>query len=299
MSSCTRLLLLAALAVPVATSCDMLGGKKADKSSKNDRSRDEDDGAAKADKKKKMPPRSSGEGVTLPTPASGMASAVSSAIAAKAFPTSAEFDKAAEVTVKGSTALGCETRVVREWLRVSCRGKNDTGGTPVLVRVGRGAGPDVHTFANGGITSLVLPYVEGVDVTAIFSWTNKSHRLVVSWPRGAPKPTVLATFEGAASPLDGTTTQGHDAVAKRLCGCLNQVRPGSCSEPEGGNPYCDATYGSDCRALVECFMGEPGRMPTCPAGMQRYVMNSCVPVCGAGNKCPSGLTCDTSSKLCL
>src|SRR5687768_13823004 len=31
-----------------------------------------------------------------------------------------------EVTVRGSSKLNCETKMVREWLRVSCRGKNDS-----------------------------------------------------------------------------------------------------------------------------------------------------------------------------
>lgn len=44
-------------------------------------------------------------------------------------PTIAEWDAAPwEITVSRSTPLGCETKMVREWLRVSCRDENTDGG---------------------------------------------------------------------------------------------------------------------------------------------------------------------------
>lgn len=106
-----------------------------------------------------------------------------------------------EVTVKGSSALGCETKIVREWLRVSCRGKNDTGGTPTKLRVVKGGRDEAMIFASAGVTSLVVPFVEGTDLAVAFSWTDKSHPLTIRWPRGAPQPPVVGVFEGAASPL--------------------------------------------------------------------------------------------------
>src|SRR4051812_37398799 len=58
-----------------------------------------------------------------------------------------------EVTVKGSSALGCETKMVREYLRVSCRGKNDSGGTPTTVKVTKGGRGEALTFATAGVTA--------------------------------------------------------------------------------------------------------------------------------------------------
>jgi hypothetical protein len=84
--------------------------------------------------------------------------------------------------------------MIREWLRISCSGKNDTGGTPTSVEVRRGANPDAETFAAGGVTTLVLPYVEGMNAEALFSWTDKSKRLLVTWPLGTPLPAVKARF---------------------------------------------------------------------------------------------------------
>ena len=97
--------------------------------------------------------------------------------------------------MRGSSALGCETKMVRTWLRISCRGKNDSGGTPTSVNITKGGGDGkTFKFAAGGVTSLVLPFVEGVDVKAQFGWSNKSAELHVFWPRGAPEPPPKGIF---------------------------------------------------------------------------------------------------------
>jgi hypothetical protein len=102
-----------------------------------------------------------------------------------------------EVAVRGSSALNCETKMVREWLRVSCRGKNDSGGEPtgVTLQSGGGRGDD-FLFSGNGVASLVVRFVEGVDLKANFTWTDKRHTLHVFWPRGAPEPPPKGTFSG-------------------------------------------------------------------------------------------------------
>jgi serine/threonine protein kinase len=109
-------------------------------------------------------------------------------------PTVADWNVVGEVTVTGSTALSCETKMIREWLRISCRGTTDTGGTPTSVEVKRGADPNTYTFAADNVTSLVLPYLEGTSVEALFSWTDKSKKLLITWPRGTPLPTAKGRF---------------------------------------------------------------------------------------------------------
>ena len=102
-----------------------------------------------------------------------------------------------EVTVKGSSALNCETKMVREWLRVSCRGKNFSGGEPTGVTVTSGGGRgDDFVFSSAGVASLVVRFVEGVDVQAQFTWSDRSHALRVWWPRGAPEPPPKGEFQG-------------------------------------------------------------------------------------------------------
>ena len=79
-------------------------------------------------------------------------------------PTFAEWNsQQKEVTVQGSSALKCETKIVREYLRISCHGKNDTGGTPTNVVIKKGGKGEAFTYVGGGIASLVVPFVEGTD----------------------------------------------------------------------------------------------------------------------------------------
>lgn len=114
-----------------------------------------------------------------------------------AVPTLDEWSGVGEVTVKGSSALGCETKQVREWIRISCRGKNSTGGKPTGVTVDRGDKNkgDVFKFVSGGIASLVFPYAEGTDFAATFTWTDGSRQMVASWPHGAPRPNAVGEFK--------------------------------------------------------------------------------------------------------
>lgn len=95
-----------------------------------------------------------------------------------------------EITVRKSTPLGCETKMVREWLRVSCRGKNNLGGTPLDVKKVAGCTADTYLFSSGGITSLVTPVLRGKTCDAAFSWTMGANQLWVRWPNGAPRPTI-------------------------------------------------------------------------------------------------------------
>ena len=102
-----------------------------------------------------------------------------------------------EVTVHGSSYLGCETKMLREWLRISCRGTNQEGGTPtgLDIQVKQGEHSALKYIATGKVASLLLRFVPGVRVEALFHWTNMSRKLVVFWPRGAPEPQAKGKFE--------------------------------------------------------------------------------------------------------
>lgn len=106
-------------------------------------------------------------------------------------PTMAEWNAVPrEISVRKSTPLGCETKMVREWLRVSCRGKNNSGGTPLEVKKVAGCTGDTYFFASGGVTSLVTPVLRGKTCDVSFSWTVGANQLWVRWPNGAPRPTI-------------------------------------------------------------------------------------------------------------
>jgi len=257
-----------------------------------------------------MRPAARGHDKAAAKPGASQPGAAQPAVAKPALPTGrspvpklAEWNaQSREVTVKGSSALNCETKMVREWLRVSCRGKNDTGGTPTTVQVVRGGRPgEVFSFAAGGVTSLVMPFVDGVRLDAVFSWTDKSHKLVVNWPHGAPKPPIIAVFEGAASPLDGTAG-GDAALERKLCACYRKVFPSeygslNCASGNnqlGANADCARTYANDCASFIACSHGEPGVSPRCLAGYRNAGAASfCVKICGQGQSCPAGTSCST------
>ena len=190
-----------------------------------------------------------------------------------AVPTVAEWNGATEVTVKGSSALGCSTKMLREWFRVSCSGKNDTGGTPTTVSVTRGGGAERFTFAQNGVTSLVMPFVEGTDVDAQFSWTDKSHKLVARWPRGAPRPGVVATFEGASSPLD-----------RPACGdCMSE-----------GDAQQAKAQGKSCCPTKKCkTRGDCGSQVCCVGAMGDGVCRGSCDIGNTNQTCSSDAECPT------
>ena len=203
-------------------------------------------------------------------------------------PSLSEYAAAREVTVKGSSALKCETKMVREWLRLTCRGKNDTGGTPTTVVITRGGRGETITFAAGGVTSVITPVLEGTDFEARFSWTDKSHALVVRWGRGKPKPIIVGEFLGAASPLDGT------APSALICDCHKKVTGATdCADAPMAQPDCERTYDGECSKILACARGEPGVWPRC-AGSKRNagVTGWCAPICGPGKTaCAAGTDC--------
>lgn len=111
-------------------------------------------------------------------------------------PTSDEWNsQVKEVTVRGSSALNCETKMVRSWLRVSCRGRNKSGGVPKSVKVTKGGGHGKDfTFVGSEVTSLVVKWRQGVDLEAVFAWSDKRAKLHVYWPHTAPEPGPKGIF---------------------------------------------------------------------------------------------------------
>jgi hypothetical protein len=139
-------------------------------------------------------------------PSSSTAAPASSADASEAPPGTEEWETAKEVNVTGSTALGCETKRVRQWVRVLCAKPNDAAGTPVKVELKKaevlGTAPgearivrkEVKTSSEAGTTMLMAKYVDGTDVEALFSWTDKEKLLVLWWPAGKPEPRQVGGF---------------------------------------------------------------------------------------------------------
>ena len=111
-----------------------------------------------------------------------------------ATPTISEWSSVGEVSVRNSSSLGCETKMVREWLRVTCRtlAKDNA---PTGVQMIRPTGDhEYFVFNSAGIASLVMPVRVGVDAEARYTWPTWGTRtLRVSWPVGASSASM--TFD--------------------------------------------------------------------------------------------------------
>ena len=82
-------------------------------------------------------------------------------------PSTAEWDaQTKEVTVHGSSARMCETKMVREWLRISCRGEPAGYGQAQTVTVlsGGGRGDEGCAARSRSRDAVYLPYAARVAV---------------------------------------------------------------------------------------------------------------------------------------
>jgi hypothetical protein len=106
-------------------------------------------------------------------------------------PTIGEWSSVGEVTVRNSSALGCETKMVREWLRVTCRTLQKDN-APTGVQVIRPSGDhEYFVFNSASVASLVMPVRSGVDAEARYTWPKWGTRtLRVTWAAGAPSASM-------------------------------------------------------------------------------------------------------------
>lgn len=106
-------------------------------------------------------------------------------------PSVAEWGAVGEITVRHSTPLNCETKLVREWLRVSCRTSDSSANQIQGVKLTRGNDSGgIPPFVKKGVASIVTQVKPGIDADWTFEWSQWGKRvLTVKWPHGAPAPT--------------------------------------------------------------------------------------------------------------
>ncbi|MCA9645763.1 MAG: hypothetical protein H6718_30580 [Polyangiaceae bacterium] len=107
-------------------------------------------------------------------------------------PTIAEWNAVGEITVRHSTPLGCETKLIREWLRVSCRtlGNGSNQVLSAALTEGRNAG-GIPAFVKKGVASIVMQVRKNGYAVWTFNWSEwGSRKLTVSWPNGNPRPII-------------------------------------------------------------------------------------------------------------
>ncbi len=98
-----------------------------------------------------------------------------------------------EITARGSTALNCETKMLREWLRASCR-TSAANGVPFMIDMGPTTGQQAFKFVGPGVASVVVQVVRGRQFQATYIWdkggAHQGATLHVSWPSDRPRPTI-------------------------------------------------------------------------------------------------------------
>ena len=105
-------------------------------------------------------------------------------------PTDDEWRREKECNVKGSTAAGCETKLVREWLRVRCLpldDQDDVEGIEVLA----GGHGDARAFRNEG-SVLIIPIVEGDSAKARFKRRKTQRDVSLEFPKGGTRTMAFA-----------------------------------------------------------------------------------------------------------
>ena len=95
-----------------------------------------------------------------------------------------------EVTVRGSGALKCETKMLREWLRINC--KANSMGVPVAMEHNPAYGQQAFKFvAEGSVASAVLQMIPTKNYSADFTWASvdlgsTTYTVTISWNNGRP-----------------------------------------------------------------------------------------------------------------
>lgn len=178
-------------------------------------------------------------------------------------PSPQEWSSAPEIIVKGSTAAGCETKLIREWLRVRCESKNP-GFWYSSIRLLEGARGEAQMMAARQRASVLLPLRPGTVWRVGFvasSYDLRAERVLkAEWREGATAPIV--ELERVASDPPETP----EPVAEAFLECEARLGgPGSIpwGNLESGSPCLEYP---DCVRRLACAQGHPNAKPQCPKG---------------------------------
>lgn len=102
-----------------------------------------------------------------------------------------EFNQAREVTVTDSSKYHCETKMVREWLRVLCKPYGSNGVTEARFTLTDNVMTQVSPIQNGTV-ALLTQVVRGKTINADIIWDDRGRSwgktLVVTWDASSPRP---------------------------------------------------------------------------------------------------------------
>jgi hypothetical protein len=165
-------------------------------------------------------------------------------VARSPIPAPQEFDSQREVTVRHSSSLQCETKMVREWLRVRCPYTQETasvGGGDVKINQSTHKGELRVTHFARPMEALV-PVVPGCSHSISFNGDWGYRWLTVNWPAGASH--ALMYFDQPATPA---SCRVPSDCTTNVCCYLPLDRKGFCSTS------CDVGVTTfTCRTDADC-----------------------------------------------
>jgi hypothetical protein len=137
--------------------------------------------------------------------------------------------------VKFAPSLWCDTRQLREWVRVSCRAPEDASNQPLSLRVVRAPGRGQHyELVRAGVASLVLQPRRGQSSSFSIEWSKWGTRtLDVRFDAGASQPTL--EFDQGAPVSKAGGPRCEDVCPSRQ---LFFTATGDCSIPCGEGYRC-------------------------------------------------------------
>lgn len=189
-------------------------------------------------------------------------------------PVPAQWNAVREINVAGSTAAGCETKRIREWVRILCipRDYGDLASVPQKIEVGEHRARRVMTMVMPASAALTVAMAPGDSLTATFTWKHATRKLEMSWAKDAASPTAAFQVLREERPDEPSYQRPEfpTELARSLCQCWQEIYlPDDRSPPKF--PLCPAIYGDlipgcyryagTCADMVACALGDPGSLP--------------------------------------
>jgi SGNH hydrolase-like domain, acetyltransferase AlgX len=192
-------------------------------------------------------------------------------------PLPAQWNAATEITVPGSTAANCETKIIREWLRILCLPHEFREDSPTAITVDHDPSRAALVMVMPGSAALVMPLARGQSGSAQFQWTDSTRTLSITWPAEKAEPSVAFS---APTPHPSTADQGRaerpfaSEAARDICACWGKVYPPSQVYFSPERPACPGIYGDAdprcaayrdaCAEMVACVLRDPSSPPVRP-----------------------------------
>jgi hypothetical protein len=212
-----------------------------------------------------------------------------------------------EVVVEGSTAAGCETYIVDEWLTLRCHDKGVDKAAPTGVRVVLAPLGESVVYEDGGALVVQVPVLRDQRTVVDFRWPERGRRLLARWDLATANVvtksrdgTVNIAFEDLPA-ADAAKVPPRPRPSDAACAAVKASgRAEACTAlPLFDDPVCFSTYRGDPAGIVGCLLGE--RDPACPRGTAPVgVFQRCAPLCSKDVPCGQGAcTAYEGAEVCL